>query len=220
MGKLRDHAARPREATLRSNSSDRPVFVSELDPILEDYDNRLTNSENYEWKITYYWLVNTAAGTLTIPEGASIVLGQFPKGINSLVSKVENGEPTGELPETAGLDKITISTFDISGNYSLTDTPSNYPVAIIGILNVPQKYLNNLDNDKIITSSLSNSQIKEDVVEILTPARITKCFIGKASEGAADTDSVWTISIIEVAADGTSVRTVFNNVKWSDRLIL
>lgn len=147
-------------------------FTATFDSIqnLSGLNNRVLTLENNEYKIVYFTTIGTASGTITIPQGATILLDQFPNGVDAYVSQVDaNGQPTGILPKTGlGVD-VVVTSFDALGNYTLSDTPSSFPVALIYVLKIKAIDYNNLavnnilederidDEDKLLTWSSSRS---------------------------------------------------------------
>lgn len=117
---------------------------------LTDIETRLTTLENNEFKVAYFASVSSNSGAITIPTGATILLDQFPGGIDAYVSTIDTGQPTGKNPVTAGGAIVDVSTFDASGNYTLTGTPNSYPVAIIYILKIDAKDWFNLTTANIL----------------------------------------------------------------------
>jgi hypothetical protein len=113
-------------------------------------ETRITNLENNEYKVAYFASVSANSGTITIPTGATILLNQFQGGIDAYISTIDTGQPTGKNPVTAGGAIVDVSSFDASGNYNLTGTPSAYPVAIIYILKISAKDFSNLTIDNIL----------------------------------------------------------------------
>ncbi len=147
-------------------------FTATFDSIqnLSGLNNRVLTLENNEYKIVYFTTISAASGTITIPQGATILLDQFPNGVDAYVSQVDaNGQPTGILPKTSlGVD-VVVSSFDALGNYTLSGTPSSFPVALIYVLKIKAIDYNNLvvnnilederidDEDKLLTWSSSRS---------------------------------------------------------------
>lgn len=105
---------------------------------------RVTILENNEYKITYFTEISSSTGTITIPTGATILLDQFQSGADAYVSTIQNSQPTGNFPQTAGGVTVDVSSFDALGNYTLSGTPSSYPVALIYILKIKAIDYNNL----------------------------------------------------------------------------
>lgn len=95
------------------------------------------------YEIVYFESVSAATGTITKPVGSTIQLDQFEGGIDAYVSTIVNGQPTGIFPKTAGGVEVDVASFDALGNYTLSGTPSAYPVAIIYIITIPALYLAN-----------------------------------------------------------------------------
>lgn len=111
---------------------------------------RVSTLENNEYKITYFESVSAATGTITKPAQSTILLDQFFSGIDAYVSTIVNGQPTGILPQTSGGSPVDVSSFDALGNYTLTGTPSAFPVAIIYVLKIKAIYYSNLNVNNIL----------------------------------------------------------------------
>ena len=123
-------------------------WLSDDSVALASLTSRVGNLENTEYEITYFESVATATGTVIKPTGSTIVLDQFPGGVYAFVSKIENGKPTGEFPQTSLGVIVDVSFFDALGNYTLSDTPSDPTFAIIYTIRIDAiNYGNiNLDN--------------------------------------------------------------------------
>jgi nitrogen fixation protein len=117
------------------------------DPALS---NRVTNLENNEYKILYFQTISSATGTITKPTGATILLDQFYSGGDALVETLSNGQPTGQSPLTIGGTVVSVTSFDTSGNYVLSGTPSAYPVALVYIFKIKAIDLPNLNMTNIM----------------------------------------------------------------------
>lgn len=118
-----------------------------VDPAL---NNRVTNLENNEYKILYFETISSATGTITKPTGATILLDQFYSGGDALVETLSNGQPTGQSPLTIGGTVVSVTSFDTSGNYVLSGTPSAYPVALVYIFKIKAIDLPNLNMNNIM----------------------------------------------------------------------
>jgi nitrogen fixation protein len=108
-------------------------------------NNRVTNLENNEYKILYFQTISSTTGTITKPTGATILLDQFYSGGDALVETLSNGQPTGQSPLTIGGTVVSVTSFDISGNYVLSSTPSAYPIALVYIFKIKAIDLPNLN---------------------------------------------------------------------------
>jgi hypothetical protein len=117
------------------------------DPAL---NNRVTNLENNEYKILYFQTISSTTGTITKPTGATILLDQFYSGGDALVETLSNGQPTGQSPLTIGGAVVSVTSFDTSGNYVLSGTPSAYPVALVYIFKIKAIDLPNLNMTNIM----------------------------------------------------------------------
>jgi len=93
---------------------------------------RITRLEDRLIRTTWYETI--AAGTTGVivpPTGGTLVMNQWPGNISAKASTITAGEiPTGTAPQTAGGVDITV-TMSSTGAWSLSGTPSAYPIAII-----------------------------------------------------------------------------------------
>lgn len=132
---------------------------------------RIEILENNEYKVWYSAEISAATGTITKPTGSTILLDQLPSGADAYVSTISNGQPTGNFPQTAGGAFVDVASFNASGAYTLSGTPSAYPVALIYVLKIDAKDWSNLVLDDIIDvgdyntaqlgAPLGNSQVVE-----------------------------------------------------------
>lgn len=101
------------------------------------------------------------SGTVTLPTGATILLNQFGGPTDAVLTKVSASKP---IPENVvdGSGNILSTTFDASGNWSLSGTPSAYPIAICYVFEVPIADYD--DNDPNIISSYKYSGISATAI--------------------------------------------------------
>ncbi len=111
---------------------------------------RVAYLEANEYKVSYYAEINAASGTITKPTGSTILLDQLAGGADAYVSTISNGKPTGTFPQTAGGAVVTVSSFDTSGNFTLSGTPSGFPVALIYVLKIAAVGWQNLTTANIL----------------------------------------------------------------------
>jgi len=116
---------------------------------LNPYLSSITNLENNEFKYLYWEAVSSSSGTITIPTGATVLLGEI-QGLDALVETIQSGRPTGNSPVTSGGSPVIVSSFDAAGNYTLSGTPSAYPVAVLFVLLVKGKDISNLTLSQVI----------------------------------------------------------------------
>ena len=99
-------------------------------------DTRITSLEDtYVRACWFEEIASGTSGTLTLPTSGSVVLNQWEGNMDALASKISSSWPSFESPVNAGGTVIT-AMLDASGNWTLSDTPSSYPVAIIYIYRV------------------------------------------------------------------------------------
>ena len=118
---------------------------------------RITTLENNEYKIIYWAPINSGAGTVTKPTNSTILLSEFPAGVDAVLETIVNGEPSGVSPVTAGGAIVTISSFDTAGNYTLSGTPTTaYPLALLYIIKIKAVDYVNVNLDYVFDEEVSN----------------------------------------------------------------
>jgi hypothetical protein len=102
---------------------------------------RVTALEDTYVKATWFEQVDSGtSGTISAPvTSATFLLNEWSAGVDALASKMDTGVPTFESPVTAGGTVIT-ATLDGSGNYTLSDTPDAYPVAVVYVYRCKHLY--------------------------------------------------------------------------------
>jgi len=94
-----------------------------------DISQRVTNLENRILKVYYYAEITTISGTISKPQGATILLNQWENGEDALVCSIE-GVPTFD-PSLS-----IVSSFDINGNYTISGGLPSNPAAIIYVIEI------------------------------------------------------------------------------------
>lgn len=155
----------------------RKIFINaggSTDPTLITRLETLEDNENY---YIYKTQINTTTGTITIPTGATIVLDQFQGGADAFCSTISGSKATLEFPLNSSGVAVDVATFDALGNFTLTGTPSSYPVALIYILKIKSKDLTNLVESDIVEEypieELYQKLDKTRTVSITTSLTIT-----------------------------------------------
>lgn len=132
----------------------RKIYSTGDSTSLTTVESRITTLENVTYKIAYFESVSATTGTITKPTGSTILLNQLAGGTDALVSTESSGIPTGQNPVTAGGALVDVSSFDASGNYVLTGTPSAYPVDIIYWISITALNYSNLNINNILEEEL------------------------------------------------------------------
>lgn len=117
-----------------------------LNALIDEHNILADNEEYYYYKAD----INNTAGTITIPTGATIVLDQFQGGADAFCSTIVNGKQTLVFPVDSSGTPVDVATFNALGAYTLTGTPSAYPVALIYILKIKAKDQANLVEADIV----------------------------------------------------------------------
>ena len=112
---------------LTSTDTDKPLsanqgkVVNDKIVVLEDM--------LYEYEI-FENIGSGTTGTVTLPTGGTVRLDQYQGLADCLIAETENGRPIDQ-PVTDSSKVIITATFDSSGNYVLSGTPSSYPISLI-----------------------------------------------------------------------------------------
>jgi len=86
--------------------------------------------EKYVRTLRFALISSGTSGTVTLPTNAEVVLDSFGGLTDALIYAVTSGYPNGSQAFTAG-GAVVATTFNSSGAYVLSGTPSSYPVAIV-----------------------------------------------------------------------------------------
>lgn len=112
-------------------------------------------------------IASGTSGTLTKPTGSTILLNSWADGVDALAS-VSGGVgdlPTFETPVTGSGTAIT-ATLDAAGNWTLSGTPSAYPVCIIYAYSIPVALFNEAES---LTVAQTYGTATGDVTKVGTP---------------------------------------------------
>jgi len=110
-------------------------------------NNRVSDLENLTFKISYYAEITTTSGTISKPTGSTILLDQWSNGVDSVLSKIPGGTGTKPDFEDTGVD---VSSFDSSGNYTLSGALPTNPSALIYYISIPLKDYDNLNTEFVV----------------------------------------------------------------------
>ena len=116
---------------------------------------RITNAENQYEIIQYFASIPSGtSGALTIPTGYTIELDRFGDSIDAIILKQGNdGKPIDDVVKSASGSIIT-TTLNSGGNYTLSGTPSVYPICLVYYLRGQVKQRANLAlNNVVITNT-------------------------------------------------------------------
>lgn len=90
------------------------------------------------------------SGTITLPAEQAIILDDFGGTVDAIVTTISGGRPT-DIPARNAANTIIAATLDINGNWTITDTPSSYPIALI--YRVRQQFDTYIDTDSNMVGS-------------------------------------------------------------------
>lgn len=101
---------------------------------------------------TYWEIISSASGTVSIPSGGSIKQDAFQDLEDAVVSTVTSGQPTFNAALSTSGDRV-VASLDTGGNFSLSPEPDAYPVAIIFRVIVPE-YAIDYNSDNLVLEDL------------------------------------------------------------------
>jgi len=107
-------------------------------------DTRVTNLENTTFRIIYYENITTSSGSVTVPQGATIIFDYWEGGLDALVSETTNGEPNFE---DGG---IIVDSFNSDGDYVLSGGIPSDPASLIYVFSISLLDYEALDKNYII----------------------------------------------------------------------
>lgn len=70
------------------------------------------------------------SGTASLPLNAEVILDDFGGTVDAVVLQISGGKPV-VLPALTATGVVVAATFDSSGNWTFSGTPSSYPVALV-----------------------------------------------------------------------------------------
>lgn len=110
------------------------VFPSPAEKQQHDYTElmaRISALEGVDHEYEIFRVIEGGtAGRISLPDGVSIRLDQYPGAADCLVTGGAGGRPSDSIVLTAGGDHV-VGTLDADGNYSLSGTPAEYPVFLV-----------------------------------------------------------------------------------------
>lgn len=120
-----------------------------------------------EW---YTEISSGTTGTLTAPTNSTFVMDSWAEDVDAVVSTISTGTPPDIEHAREADGTIITTTFDTDGDYTLSGTPSSYPVAIIFRYRVQLKDYN--DTKSLNAFVLHDGLIAYDTIPIPAGAMI------------------------------------------------
>lgn len=166
---------------------------------------RVTTLENVvnEYEI-YYSVSSGTTGTVTIPTGSSIVASQYGSANGIAVTTDAAGRPTDNAAKTSGGTVITVNLTTSTGAYTLSGTPSAYPVAIVYQVSCLAKDAANVSAASIIDWTIVHGTMANqnaDAVAI-TGGTINGTSIGATTASTGRFTTVTAAGLIESTLNG------------------
>lgn len=225
LSKLRERDANPSDAVSQSQLDSETAARESADI---DLSNRTTILENNELKILYYKEINTTSGSITKPTNSNILLGDFPEGLDAVVETIVNGKPTGLSPTTGDGSPITVTSFDSSGNYTISGTPTSFPIALLFVVKIKAIDYSNISIGNVIEAQVIDSasidyvksglSIKVDSNSPISPSTRTKITYDSKGLVTSGTDAAITdLSDITISEPESGQALIFNGVKWNNQ---
>lgn len=122
---------------------------SKINQSINDLGDRYVRTTRFET------ISSGTTGVVTIPLEQAVVLDDFGGTVDAVITTISGGRPTNYPAQTVS-GAIVATTFDSLGNFTLTGTPSSYPVAVV--YRVRQKLSTYVDTD---SNLLGNAQYDE-----------------------------------------------------------
>jgi len=167
---------------------------------------RLEDLEAIDVKAYWYEQITSGtSGTVSPPQGSSIVLDQWAEGVDALASEQgADGRPNWETPTEADGTLVTAA-LDEDGNWTLSGTPSSYPVTII------YAYSINLP-DLDITETLGGFEfsVADNADCTRTITKVTGTYTALVSDDIIHCTGTWTLTLYPVAGNSGKDLTIKN----------
>ena len=172
----------------------------------KSFKDRITALEDTYVRFLWYQEISSGtSGTITPPTGGTIVLDQWAAGVDAVTSTIGG---TGQRPSFESVKdasgNIITATLDGSGNWTISGTPSAYPIAICYVYDVK---LSQADRTKSLEELETNQALKKtDSPTFVTVkcANLTDGFIPKHTSDAVGLEN----SSLSVSANGELTVTV------------
>ncbi len=166
---------------------------------------RVTTLENVlnEYEI-YYSVGSGTTGSVTIPTGSSIVAAQYGSANGIAVTTDAAGRPTDNAAKTSGGSVITVTLTTSTGAYTLSGTPSAYPIAIVYQVSCLAKDAGNVPVASIIDWTVVHGTMANqnaDAVAI-TGGTINGTSIGATTASTGRFTTVQAAGLIESTLNG------------------
>ena len=104
----------------------------------------------YEYEL--YEIIESTSGTLSIPQGSEIYLGAFAQGVDCLIVQVDENQKPIDESVFDPLGDIVTSTLNVNGNFELSSTPTQFPVALVYRVLVKLKDVPNIPIEFVLGS--------------------------------------------------------------------
>ena len=221
-------------STVRPISSKQVIQLADRVETLEEIYNEYEIYENIE---------SGTHGSVTIPEGATIRLGQYVDGQDCLIAQTdEEGKPIDNIARASDGTGIT-ATLDQAGNYTLSQEPEGFPVSIIFQVQIQGKDVGNIDLDSILgwtafsnTDSVENRsavdgntltealELIDSAVQAATIEYNNIFFVSKSGDdentGKTESEAFLTIGKALEEAESNDLIKVIGSETWEENIII
>jgi hypothetical protein len=120
---------------------------------------RVTALENKLLKVYYYAEITGISGTISKPQGATILLDQWANGEDALVCAIVGGKPDFKASTTY------VNTFDINGNFTLSGALPSNPAALIYVFEIKR-----IDFDTYVNNAFIIQYVETDIASEINVA--------------------------------------------------
>lgn len=140
---------------------------------------RITNLEGKRVRTTRFATISSGtSGSVTLPSNSTVILDDFGGTVDAVVTTISGGRPTNSPALTSG-GSVIAATFNSSGNYTLSATPSSYPVALIYRV---EQTLSNFDST---SSDIAGPPVVTTIISGLTSGSV----VYAGSDGTSTEDN-------------------------------
>lgn len=145
-------------------------------------NSRLDNLEDTYVRITRFGTISAnTSGSIAIPANNTVILDDFGGTTDAIITGITSGRPDFS-PVYDSNQTLVTTTFDASGNWTLSAAPSSYPVAILYRTRVSLLNFDDTQND--IIGESQNDELNS------TELAAARSCVGITAQGPVTTDGV------------------------------
>lgn len=142
------------------------VFTTSISPL-----RRVEHLEEIKHEVEVFESSSSMSGEITIFLQSELVEGRFAGGGNATLTTLDTaGRPTGITPKTEDGSDVNVILLP-DGNYTISGTPSEFPVGVVYTLEISKKHLENIPKDKLykvfnVSADVSYTATEPTVIDV------------------------------------------------------